>query len=129
MRTVALPLALVALTACSDLADPGAGPSDQPDLPSPAVGAVTGRVLSKEFGVMAGIKVLADQGGKIATTDERGVWSMIGLTPGLVALHLTDLPPGCKVPEARAVDLNPGETVRVRFLVDCSGTEAGGTVK
>jgi hypothetical protein len=127
MRTLTLPVALLALTACSNLADPGAGPSDGPEVPAPAVGAVSGRVLSKEFGVMAGIKVVANQGDKTATTDSRGVWTLSGLTPGLVALQLTNLPAECHVPEARPVDLNPGGTARVRFLVDCSGGAEAGT--
>jgi hypothetical protein len=127
MRILAMPLALLALAACSNLADPGAGPSDDPELPAPAVGTVTGRVLSKEFGVMAGIKVVANQDNVTATTDDRGVWTMNGLKPGLVALQLADLPEVCKVPEARPVDLNPGGTARVRFLVDCSGGAVAGT--
>jgi hypothetical protein len=121
MRTLTLPVALLALTACGNLAEPGAGPPDDPDLPAPAVGSVTGRVLSKEFGVMEGIKVVTNRSDLTATTDDRGVWSLSGVRPGLLALQLTNLPAECKPPEARAVDLNPGGTARVRFLVDCSG--------
>lgn len=129
MRPLSVPLALLALTACSSLAEPGTGPSGDPEVPAPAVGAVTGRVLSKEFGVMGGIKVVANQGDKTATSDDRGVWTLSGLTPGLVALQLTNLPAECKAPEARAVDLNPGGMARVRFLVDCSGSAEAGTAK
>lgn len=130
MRTSVLSIAsLMFVAGCADLADPGPGPSDNPDLPAPAVGAVTGRVLSKELGVMSGIRVVADQGDKTATTDERGVWTMSGLKPGLVALQLANLPAQCKAPEARPVDLNPGGTARVRFLVDCSGESQAGTAK
>lgn len=129
MRTIGVPLALLALTACSNLADPGAGPSDDPDVPAPAAGAVTGRVLSKELGVMGGVTVVADPGDLTATTNDRGEWTMNGLKPGLVALQLANLPAECKAPEARPVDLNPGATARVRFLVDCSGSDEVGTSK
>ena len=129
MRILAMPLALLALTACSNLVDPGTGPTGDPDVPAPAVGAVTGRVLSKELGVMSGIRVVANQDDKTATTDERGVWTMNGLKPGLVALQLANLPAQCKAPAARPVDLNPGGTARVRFLVDCSGESQADTAK
>jgi hypothetical protein len=122
MRMFTLPFVLLTLAACGNLADPGTGPTGDPDVPAPAVGAVTGRVLSKELGVMSGIRVVANQDDKTATTDERGVWTMSGLKPGLVALQLANLPAQCKAPEARPVDLNPGGTARVRFLVDCSGS-------
>jgi hypothetical protein len=129
MRSLTVPVALLALTACSNLADPGTGPSDEPDVPAPAVGGLTGRVLSKEFGVMGGVEVVANQGEKTTTTDELGAWTLNGLTPGLVALQLANLPAVCTVPEPRAVDLNPGGSVRVRFLVDCSGETGADPLK
>ncbi len=72
MRAIPLALALFVLSACDSLTDPVSGPSGQPDVPVPAVGAVTGRVLSKEYGVMSGIKVVANPGDRTATTDGVG---------------------------------------------------------
>ncbi len=114
--------ALAMIGACTSLSEPDA-PGDSPRSPADLPAAsVSGRVLSKEFGVMTGVLILANPGARSATTDARGEWTLDGLLPGLVALQVTNLPPECKVPDARPVDLNPGATVRVRFLVDCSGT-------
>jgi hypothetical protein len=88
-------------------------------------------VLSKEYGVMGGVVVTASPSGKSATTGSDGQFSMASLTPGTLTFRLASLPAGCAVPEARPADLNAGATIRLRFLVDCSGagSSSGGTPK
>lgn len=118
-------LTVAALAACGGVDGP-ASPSDPGLDPSLTPGAATGRVLSKEYGVMGGVLVIASPGGRSATTGSDGQFSMASLTPGTISFRLASLPAGCAVPEARPADLNAGATIRLRFLVDCSGAGAGG---
>jgi hypothetical protein len=120
MRVLSL-LAVAALAACGGIDGPAA-PTDPGLNPDLVPGEATGRVLSKEYGVMGGIRVTAIPGGQVATTASDGQFTMNGLTPGALTFRLAALPAGCAVPEDRPADLNAGGTIRLRFLVDCSGS-------
>jgi len=130
MRVSFPALAVLAMvSACTSLSEPdapGDGPGSPADLPA---ASVSGRVLSKELGVMSGVHVLASPAERSTVTGGDGQWRIDGLIPGPITIRLGGLPPECTDPGARDADLNPGAVVRVRFLVDCSGTEADGSVK
>jgi hypothetical protein len=119
-------LALVG--ACASLAEPGppGGGTDTPDVP-PA--SVSGRVLSKELGVMAGVHIEVSSADKSAVSGVDGQWRIDGLIPQLVTVRLSGLPPGCADPGDREANLRPGAETRVRFLVDCSGGTGGELAK
>jgi hypothetical protein len=111
---------LVLVAACASLAEPGlpGGGTDTPDVP-PA--SVSGRVLSKELGVMAGVHIEVSSADKSAVSGADGQWRIDGLVANLVTIRLSGLPQGCTDPGDREADLRPGAETRVRFLVDCSG--------
>ncbi len=70
---------------------------------------------------MPGIAVRLEPDAKSAVTDTRGDFEMSGIGPGEVSVSLSGLPTGCKLPDPQPVRLLPGASVRIRFLVDCSG--------
>ena len=118
MRAVAV-VPLLLLAACADLSSP-VPPVGNP-VPSESAGQVGGRVLSKELGVMAGIAVQLAPDNKAAVTDSRGDFELSRVVPGEVSVSISGLPAGCKLPDPQPVQLLPGASVRIRFLVDCSG--------
>lgn len=120
MRPAAF-LSLLLLAACSDLSSPQPPPGGDP-VPTGSVGQVGGRVLSKEFGVMSGIAVEVSPDDRSDVTDIRGDFEFGGVAPGEVSVSISGLPADCKLPDAQPVRLLPGASVRIRFLVDCSGS-------
>jgi len=76
---------------------------------------------------MAGIHVIVEPAGESVTTASDGQWQVAKLVPGPISVRLTGLPPQCTDPGARTADPGPGATVRIRFLVDCSGSAEDGT--
>lgn len=124
MRTPArfLFLALVATTGCYSIGNPDQTPTG-PDSPGPAPSAsVSGRVLSKELGVMAGVTVMASPGDLTTTTGADGQWHMDEVTQGHVSFVLGHLPAGCVAPVPQEFTIHDDVPIRVRMLVDCSGT-------
>ena len=123
MRASFPALAVLAMvSACTSLSEPdapGDGPRSPADLPA---ASVSGRVLSKELGVMPGVHVELSPADKSAVSGADGQWRIDGLVADLVTLGLSGLPPQCADPGIREADLRPGTETRVRFLVDCSGT-------
>ena len=126
--SITVPAMLALVGACASLAEPSlpGGGTDTPDVP-PA--SVSGRVLSKELGVMKGVHVELSPVDQSAVSGADGQWRIDGLIPQLVTLRLSGLPPGCTDPGAREADLRPGAETRVRFLVDCSGGTGGELAK
>lgn len=120
MRTIAV-IPVLLLAACTDLSSPPPLPGGGP-VPTESTGLLGGRVLSKEFGVMPGIAVRISPDDKSAVTDTRGDFELGGVGPGEVSVSISGLPAGCKLPDAQPVRLLPGASVRIRFLVDCSGS-------
>jgi hypothetical protein len=119
MRIVVV-VALLLVAACSDISSPLPSPGGD-QTPDPTAGELGGRVLSKEFGVMPGIAVQVSPDGKATVTDDRGDFEVSRVVPGEVSVSIGSLPAGCTMPEPQLVRLLPGASVRIRFLVDCSG--------
>ena len=119
MRPAAF-LSILLLAACNDLSSPLPPPGGD-QTPDPGVGELGGRVLSKEFGVMPGISVQVSPDNKATVTDDRGDFEISRVVPGEVSVSIGGLPAACKLPDPQPVRLLPGASVRVRFLVDCSG--------
>lgn len=119
MRPIAL-LTVLALGACADFSSPEPPPGGG-NPPDAFVGELGGRVLSKEFGVMPGIAVQVSPDNKSAVTDDRGDFEIRRVIAGEISVSVSSLPAGCKQPDPQPARLLPGASVRVRFLVDCSG--------
>src|SRR5678816_2105321 len=91
--SITVPAMLALVGACASLAEPSlpGGGTDTPDVP-PA--SVSGRVLSKELGVMEGVHVELSPVDQSAVSGADGQWRIDGLIPQLVTLRLSGLPPG-----------------------------------
>jgi hypothetical protein len=93
-----------------------------PEAPDGEVGAlISGKVLSKELGVMPGVQVLASPVERQAVTDARGAFALHIAERRRIQLSLSGLPAGCEAPASQEANLEFGLPVRVRFLVDCGG--------
>ena len=123
MRTAAaFPLLVSVVTAgCYSIGNPDQTPTGPGD-PGPAPSAsVSGRVLSKELGLMAGVQIEVAPAGRTATTAADGQWRIDGLVQGQVTFTVSHLPAGCTDPDPQQVTLRGDTPLRIRTLVDCSG--------
>lgn len=113
--------ATAAILGCSELNGPD-GPL--PEVPDGEAGAlISGRVLSKELGVMQGVQVLASPVEREVVTDARGAFAVHIAERRRIQLSLSGLPAGCVAPAPQEANLEFGLPVRVRFLVDCGGAD------
>jgi hypothetical protein len=84
-------------------------------------GGVAGTVTSANRGPLAG--VLVSGGGELAATGATGLFVLSGLTPGDVALTLSNLPSGCTAP-ASTVTVVAGQVTATTIAVDCPAAGA-----
>lgn len=111
--------ATAATLGCSELNGPDGPLPEPPD--GEAETLISGRVLSKELGVMPGVRILASPVEREAVTDARGSFILNITERRRIQLSLSGLPAGCSEPAPQEANMEFGLPVRVRFLVDCGG--------
>ncbi len=80
---------------------------------------VSGLVTSSLGGPLSGVRVTATTGQSVTTTVS-GTYTLNGLTPGAIAVVLSNLPVGCTIPPAQPLSLAEGGSAVADFLVTCA---------